>query len=70
MAWRCMASRMCVAVQSGWRDHHRAARAAAWGAAADVPANDKAMRILNSVTFEAVLAGAIHATTINGVVRV
>ena len=34
---RRMAAVTCSAVQAGWRDHHRAASAAAWGAAAEVP---------------------------------
>lgn len=34
--------------------------------AADVSASDKAARTLTGVTFDAVLAGAIHAITING----
>lgn len=38
--------------------------------AADVSAADKAARTLNNVTFDAVLAGAIHKVTINGVVTV
>lgn len=37
--------------------------------AADVPAQDKADRALNGVSFEATLAGAVHAVTINGVVK-
>jgi hypothetical protein len=36
--------------------------------AADVPANDKAERVLNGVSFNATLAGAIHAVNVNGVV--
>lgn len=38
--------------------------------AADVSAGDKAARTLNNVTFQATLAGAIHAVTINGTVTV
>lgn len=37
---------------------------------ANVPVNDRANRILPDVTFEAVLAGAIHKVTINGTVSV
>jgi len=37
---------------------------------ADVPTADKTSRTLNNVTFVAFLAGAIHATNINGVVTV
>lgn len=36
----------------------------------DVPAVDKANRILRNVKFQATLAGAIHAVTVNGVVSV
>lgn len=36
----------------------------------DVPFNNKANRVLEDVTFRAVLAGAIHATTINGTLTV
>lgn len=36
--------------------------------AANVSPTDKANRVLNNVTFTAVLAGAIHSTTINGVI--
>lgn len=36
----------------------------------NVSANDKATRTLNNVTFQATLAGAIHAVTVNGVVTV
>lgn len=38
--------------------------------AADVSTADKAARTLNNVTFQATLAGAIHAVTINGTVTV
>lgn len=36
--------------------------------AADISSNDKALRNLTGITFTAYLAGAIHKTTINGVV--
>lgn len=38
--------------------------------ASEVPPNDKANRVLNNVRFQATLAGAIHAVTINGTVSV
>ena len=37
---------------------------------ADVPFNNKANRLLDDVNFRAVLAGAIHATNINGTLTV
>jgi len=38
--------------------------------ASAIAANDKNLRTLTAVTFTAFLAGAIHATTINGTVTV
>jgi hypothetical protein len=34
--------------------------------AIDIPANDKANRILPDVTFTAILAGAVHSVQVNG----